>query len=349
MIESTEADQVAGATSDAVGHPAFEVDHLTVQFATDHGWVTVVDDVSFAVNRGEVLGLVGESGSGKSVTNLAAIGLLPRHGARISRGSARLNGRELVGMAKRELEDLRGDRIAMIFQEPMTSLNPAFTVGDQIGEVLRRHRGLGRESAQVAAAQALDRVGIPNAARRVHSYPHEFSGGMRQRVMIAMSIVCEPTVLIADEPTTALDVTIQAQILDLLREMRSDLGMAMIFITHNMGVVAEICDRVAVMYAGQIVERATVSELFAIPGHPYTEGLLRSMPQLIERSGRLSAIPGTTPPPWNLPTGCRFMPRCPYAEPECSQPLDLVESARHHSGHEVRCCQSDVLVLRGGQ
>lgn len=340
---STQSAEVTTDPGAAAGGPAFEVDDLAVQFATDHGWVTVVDGVSFEVQRGEVLGLVGESGSGKSVTNLAAIGLLPRHGARIARGSVKLDGQQLVGMAKRQLEDLRGDRVAMIFQEPMTSLNPAFTVGDQISEVLRRHQGLGRKSASIAAAKALDRVGIPNARERAKSYPHEFSGGMRQRVMIAMSIACEPSVLIADEPTTALDVTIQAQILDLLREMKSELGMAMVFITHNMGVVAEICDRVAVMYAGQIVEQASGLELFAKPRHPYTEGLLRSMPQLRERSGQLSSIPGTTPPPWNLPGGCRFMPRCPYAQSACAEPIELVEQG----GRLIRCHRADELQLVG--
>lgn len=326
-----------------------DIKNLTVSFRTEHGRVLATDNVSLHIDKGETVGLVGESGSGKSVTAMSILRLIPSPPGVIESGEAHFEGQDLLKLSLRDLRNVRGSGIAVIFQEPMTALSPLHRIGKQLAEGLHFHSDIDKRSALATAHEWLGKVGIPDPDTCMQAYPYELSGGMRQRVMIAMSIVCEPTVLIADEPTTALDVTIQAQILDLLREMRSDLGMAMIFITHNMGVVAEICDRVAVMYAGQIVERANVSELFVIPGHPYTEGLLRSMPQLIERSGRLSAIPGTTPPPWNLPTGCRFMPRCPYAEPECSQPLDLVESARHHSGHEVRCCQSDVLVLRGGQ
>jgi peptide/nickel transport system ATP-binding protein len=324
--------------------PGLRVDDLAVQFKTDRGWLTVVDGVTFDVAKGEVLGIVGESGSGKSVSSLAAMGLLGSVGSRISRGSVQLDGRELVGLPQRVLENIRGDRISMIFQEPMTSLNPAFTVGEQIAEVLRRHRGKSRAEARAGAVAALDRVGIPNAARRADSYPYEFSGGMRQRAMIAMAIACDPAVIIADEPTTALDVTIQAQILDLLRSMVAELGVALVFITHNMGVVADICDRVVVMYAGQVVEQATVFELFDRPRHPYTEGLLRSMPQVTRSVGRLPSIPGSTPPPWGFAAGCRFKPRCPYAVAACGEPVELlgVEADRL-----VRCLRSDELVLKG--
>ncbi|MGE0304221.1 MAG: ABC transporter ATP-binding protein [Acidimicrobiia bacterium] len=326
---------------DALGEPALAVADLHVEFRTHRGWVTVVDGVSFEVRPGEVLGLVGESGSGKSVTSLAVMGLTDRSG-RVSRGSVRLDGRELIGLSDRSLEDVRGDRIAMIFQEPMTSLNPAFTVGDQIGEVLRRHRGASRRQARARAIEVLDLVGIPHAARRVHSYPHEMSGGMRQRAMIAMAIACEPTVLIADEPTTALDVTIQAQILDLLRDMRAELGMAMLFVTHNMGVVADICDRVVVMYAGQVVEEAPTDDLFDCPRHPYSSGLLEAMPRLAARVGRLSSIPGAPPAPWDFGTGCRFVDRCSYADATCADPVMLVAGP---PGRSVRCVRVNDLDL----
>ncbi|MGW5647687.1 ABC transporter ATP-binding protein [Saccharopolyspora sp. NPDC003752] len=321
-----------------------QVSDLDVRFATDRGWVTVVEGVSFAVEAGATLGLVGESGSGKTVTSLAMLGLLPPRTSRVSRGSIRLDGTELVGMPQKRLADIRGNDIAMIFQEPMSSLNPAFTIGDQIAETVRRHRKVSRKAAMGRAVAALDQVGIPNAARRVRSYPHEFSGGMRQRAMIAMAICCEPKVLVADEPTTALDVTIQAQMLDLLRQMRDELGMGMVFITHDLGVVADICDRVVVMYAGQVVAADDVDHLFSHPPHPYAEGLLAAMPQ-VGGAERLATIPGQAPTPGAVPDGCRFHPRCPYAADRCAagapelRPFDL-----HRA---TRCVRSDELLLRG--
>jgi peptide/nickel transport system ATP-binding protein len=326
------------------GDDVLVVEDLEVQFATDQGWATVVEDVSFAVPRGRTVGLVGESGSGKSVTSLAIMGLIPKPGGRITKGRILVEGDDLIGRRQSELAAIRGDRMAMVFQEPMTSLNPAYTVGDQIRETVRRHRKVSRRAAMDRAVEVLDLVGIPNARSRVNSYPHEFSGGMRQRVMIAMSLSCEPSLLIADEPTTALDVTIQAQILDLLRDMQDQFGMAILFITHDLGVVADICDRVLVMYAGQIVERADAEELYDEPRHPYTEGLLISMPQVLTKGQLLHAIPGTTPPPWALPSGCRFHPRCSYTQPECTAaPIPLIESGARAS----RCIRVDELELRG--
>jgi peptide/nickel transport system ATP-binding protein len=323
------------------------VDGLSVEFATDRGWVGVVDDVSFEVGRGETLAIVGESGSGKSVTSLACMGLLPPAG-RVAAGSVQLNGTELVGRARRELEDLRGDRIAMIFQEPMTSLNPAFRIGDQIGDVVRRHRGASRQEARDRAVEVLELVGIPRARERARDYPHEFSGGMRQRVMIAMALACEPDVIIADEPTTALDVTIQAQVLDLLRSMRDRLGMGLLVITHDLGVVADIADRVMVMYGGQAVETGAVEALFASPQHPYTEGLLRSMPTAEVRGAHLASIPGQPPAPWSLPNGCRFAPRCPYAVDACrTERPALRQVGRDGAEHQSRCLRIDELVLGG--
>ncbi len=327
-----------------------QVDGLSVEFATDRGWVSVVDDISFSVGRGETLAIVGESGSGKSVTSLACMGLLPPAG-RVSSGSVLLNDTQLVGLPRRELEDIRGERIAMIFQEPMTSLNPAFRIGDQIGDVVRRHRGASREEARDRAVEVLELVGIPRARERSRDYPHEFSGGMRQRVMIAMALACEPDVIIADEPTTALDVTIQAQVLDLLRSMRDRLGMGLLVITHDLGVVADIADRVMVMYGGQAVETGGVEALFAAPQHPYTEGLLRSMPTAEVRGTRLASIPGQPPAPWSLPSGCRFAPRCPYAVDVCRSErpeLRTVEAAGPEGvDHRTRCVRVDELTLGG--
>ncbi|GEL17226.1 ABC transporter ATP-binding protein [Pseudonocardia asaccharolytica] len=299
--------------------PVLAVEDLTVEVPVDRIWRPVVEQVSFSVRKGETLGLVGESGSGKTMTSLAVMGLLSRNSARIAHGSIRLTGQELVGAGRRQLDQLRGDRIAMIFQEPMTSLNPSMKIGEQIVEAVRRHRPVSRAEARRRAVEVLDLVGVPSAASRVNSYPHEFSGGMRQRAMIAMSLACDPDVLIADEPTTALDVTIQAQILDLLRQMRDELGLALLFITHSMGVVADICDRVAVMYHGQVVEQADADDLFERPRHPYTEGLLRAMPTLVVREGRLPLIPGRPPQATMRPTGCAFSPRCPYRIAACTE------------------------------
>ncbi len=325
--------------------PLLEVTDLDVDFATDHGWERVVNHVSFTVDRGETLGLVGESGSGKSVTCMALTALIPMPPGRVAGGSVRLEGRELIGMPAAELEQVRGAEVANIFQEPMTSLNPAFTVGEQIAEMVRRHKGLSRRAARGRAVEMLDRVGIPNASRRAEEYPHQFSGGMRQRVMIAMAVSCEPKLLIADEPTTALDVTIQAQVLDLLRDMQAELGMSVVFITHDLGVVAHSCDHVVVLYGGRVMEEAPIDELYFRPAHPYTEGLLTAMPQIGPRAGRLASIPGSTPVPSSLPAGCVFNPRCPYVVERCREgEIPLVEVG---PGHRSRCVRVSELNLVG--
>jgi oligopeptide/dipeptide ABC transporter ATP-binding protein len=293
--------------------PLLEVTNLRTYFKTENGIARAVDGVSFHVDRGEVLGIVGESGSGKSVTSLSIMQLIPQPPGEIMEGSSiKLRGEELVGAGDKRIRELRGNDMAMIFQEPMTSLNPVFTIGDQIVEALRLHRGMNKREARAEAIESLRLVGIPNPEHRVDVYPHQLSGGQRQRVMIAMALSCEPHLLIADEPTTALDVTIQAQILDLLAELRERLGMAIILITHDLGVVAEVCDRVVVMYAGQVVEHGTVDQIFNDPRHPYTEGLLRAIPRLGQNTKRLAVIPGTVPPPTSWPGGCRFHTRCPY-------------------------------------
>jgi oligopeptide transport system ATP-binding protein len=294
-----------------------EVSDLRTHFFTREGVVRAVDGVSLALEAGTTLGLVGESGCGKSVTALSIMRLLPTPPARIVSGSVRFGGHELTRLSERELEDIRGRKIGMVFQDPMTALNPTLTIGTQIVEVLQRHLGLSRAAARRRAGELLAEVGIPHAAERLDDYPHRFSGGMRQRVGIAIAIACEPRLLIADEPTTALDVTVQAQVLDLLDDLRQERQMAMLLITHNMGVVAESADTVAVMYAGQIVEQAAARELFDRPEHPYTEALLSALPDLDDenaRQSRLAAIPGRPPDLVNPPGACRFAQRCPYAE-----------------------------------
>ncbi len=324
-----------------------QVDDLSVDFATEHGWANVVDHVSFGVGVGEIVGLVGESGSGKTVTGLSVLGLVPHPPGRLSGGHVWFEGRDLTALSEREMRGIRGNDISMIFQEPMTSLNPAFTLGDQIAETVRQHRGGSRKAALARAVEVLDLVGIPYAAKRVRDYPHEFSGGMRQRAMIAMSLSCDPKILIADEPTTALDVTIQAQILELLTSIRRDIGTGVLFITHDLGVVAEVCDRVVVMYAGQVVEQAPVRDLFAQPKNPYAEGLLTAMPQLGARTAKLASIPGRTPEPWAMPPGCRFGPRCPHSKPRChEQPIALLSVGPERTS---RCIRVDEIELRGVQ
>ncbi|WP_342241308.1 ABC transporter ATP-binding protein [Inquilinus sp. OTU3971] len=277
----------------------------------------LVEGVSFSVARGETLCIVGESGCGKSITALGLMGLLPPV-ATVTSGTARFEGRDLFQLTDRQRADLRGSRMAMIFQEPMTSLNPAFTIGDQIAEGIRRHKPLGKAEARDRALEMLRRVRIPAPEKRLDAYPHQLSGGMRQRAMIAMALANDPQLLIADEPTTALDVTIQAQILALVRRLQDETGTAMILITHDLGVVAEVADHVAVMYAGRIVESGPVDAIFEDPQHPYTIGLMGSVPSLGRREGRLATIPGTVPPADRMPPGCRFAPRCPFAEPRCT-------------------------------
>ncbi|MBO0728321.1 MAG: ABC transporter ATP-binding protein, partial [Acidimicrobiaceae bacterium] len=302
-----------------------DVEGLRVEFLSDGVWVPAVEDVSFSLAAGETIALVGESGCGKTVSSLAVMGLIPRANGRVTDGSIRFDGRDLRKISPDELRQVRGDRIAMIFQEPMTSLNPAFTIGQQISLAVRAHRSCSKAEARARALEVLDRVGIPDAARRIDDYPHTFSGGMRQRAMIAMALSCEPELLIADEPTTALDVTVQAQIIELLRSLRDQTGMSMLFVTHDLGVVADICDRVVVMYAGQVVETASVRGLFQRPRHPYTEGLLRSMPQLGTPGERLPIIPGVVPRPGSVAAGCRFRSRCAYAIDACAEdPMALV-------------------------
>ena len=313
---------------------ALAIDALTVSFPAPHGRVRVIEDVSLEIGRGEILGLVGESGSGKSVTALAAMRLLGAT-AKLEAGSVRVGEHDLAQLSKTELLRLRGSEIAMIFQEPMTSLNPLFRAGFQIGETLEAHMGLSRAQAHRRAIELMRAVGIPDAERRVDDYPHQLSGGMRQRVMIAMAMACGPKVLIADEPTTALDVTIQAQILALVRKLRDDSGMGVLLITHDLGVVAGMADRVIVMYAGLVMEEAPVRSLFAAPLHPYTRLLLKSIPRIGIKAQRLHQIAGTTPPPSRFPAGCRFHPRCPDAIDRCSSELPLLETLA--DGRRVRC------------
>ena len=316
-----------------------ELRNLCTHFFTREGVVHAVDDISFAVDRGRTLGIVGESGCGKSVTALSIIGLIPKPPAKIVNGEVLFEGRDLTQLSERELEDVRGGEIAMIFQDPMTSLNPTLTIGTQITETLRRHLDMPKAAARRRAVELLEEVQIPNAASRLDDYPHRYSGGMRLRVMIAIALSCNPKLLIADEPTTALDVTVQAQILDLLETLRESHDMAMILITHDMGVVAEAADEVAVMYAGQIVEHAPVLELFDAPEHPYTEALLGALPQLEGqnvRTARLTAIPGRPPDLVSPPSACRFGPRCPYATRNDSCTSEEPQLREVRPGHRVR-------------
>ena len=315
------------------------IEELSVAFHTPEGTARAVDRVSFDLNKGETIGLVGESGCGKSVTSLSILGLIPSPPGAIDSGRIRFEGRNLLELDPEALRGLRGRDIAMIFQEPMTSLNPVLAIGRQVAEPLMVHRGLGREAALDQAAEWLDRVRIPAARRRLADYPHQLSGGMRQRVMIAMAMVCRPKLLIADEPTTALDVSIQAQILALMLELKNEMGMALLLITHNLGVVAQMASRVVVMYAGQVVEEARTVDLFDRPFHPYTQGLLRSMPRLGARPGggrrRLNEIPGMVPAITETMAGCRFAPRCPHAFDRCR--ADAAELFAVRDGQRARC------------
>jgi len=293
-----------------MGDPILRVRGLTSTFRTDAGVFPAVDDVSFDVAPGEVLGIVGESGSGKSVTALSILGLLPDPPGRVASGSIRFEGREIVGLPRKALQALRGPSIGMVFQEPMTSLNPVFRVGDQIMETIRAHEAISKADARKRAISLMDRVGIAAPERRLDDFPHQLSGGMRQRVMIAIALACSPRLLLADEPTTALDVTIQAQLLDLLRDIQRDTGMAVVIITHNMGVIAEFADRMLVMYAGRVAEQGAVDTVFTHPRHPYTVGLLGSTPRLDRDEARLTTIPGVLPQLSDTMPGCRFAPRC---------------------------------------
>jgi len=318
--------------SEPAGQPLLEIDDLRTHFFTRDGVVRAVDGVSYEVQPGETLAVVGESGCGKSVTALSILRLIPSPPGRVVGGTIRFQGRNLLEVDETEMRSIRGNEISMIFQEPMTSLNPVLTIGRQIGETLRLHQGLDAKRALERSVAMLRLVHIPEAERRVEQYPHQLSGGMRQRVMIAMALACNPKLLIADEPTTALDVTIQAQILELLRELQQEFGMSILLITHDLGVVAEMADFVAVMYAGQVVEYAPAEELFAHPSHPYTLGLFHSRPSLGQRKERLNVIPGTVPNPIHFPSGCRFHPRCSYVQDVCrTTDVRLEEVAPEHT------------------
>jgi len=299
--------------------PLLEIRELSVHFFTEEGVVRAVERVGFEIHPGEILSLVGESGCGKSVTGLSILRLIPSPPGRVVSGEILFDGLRLLELEEKEMEKVRGNEIAMIFQEPMTSLNPVFTIGDQIMEAILFHQKLDKTEARRKAIEMLDRVKIPSPETRIDAYPHQLSGGMRQRAMIAMALSCQPKLLIADEPTTALDVTIQAQILQLLKEIQREMGMAVMLITHDLGVVSEIADRVAVMYAGRIVEVAPIEAIFSQMRHPYTKGLLDSIPRLEERRERLNAIPGQVPNPMDLPVGCKFHPRCSLMIEECKK------------------------------
>jgi len=348
LSEGTTAGDAAEIPRPAPGPNVLEIDDLRTHFFTPAGVVRAVDGVSYAVRAGETLGVVGESGCGKSVTALSVLRLVAMPPGRIVGGAIRFGGSNLLELGESEMEAIRGNEISMIFQEPMTSLNPLLTCGRQIAEAIALHQGLPPREAEARAVEMLRRVSIPEAERRARAYPHQLSGGMRQRVMIAMALSCNPKVLIADEPTTALDVTIQAQILDLMRELQETFGTAIILITHDMGVVAENADRVVVMYAGRKVEEASANVLFEAPGHPYTRGLLGSIPKLDvaarldARRNRLTEIKGMVPSLRDLPEGCTFAPRCDFATDRCRAAYPpLVE---HRPGHTIACWHAEKLL-----
>ena len=327
----------AATSTQSSSSPVLEVRNLVIEFTTEQGIVRAVDDVSFSVRPGETLGIVGESGCGKTVTCLALLGLVPMPPGRIVQGSIELNGRNIVGLNDRELRHIRGREISMIFQEPMTALNPVFTVESQLVEVIRRHTGVSRKQARSDAIELLDVVGIPAPHRRIRDYPHQLSGGMRQRVMIAMALSCSPSVLVADEPTTALDVTTQAQVIEQMVKLQEQFHMAVILITHDLGVVAEACENVLVMYCGKVIEKAPAATLFAGPAHPYTSGLLASIPRIREqRLDRLPVIRGMVPDLMALPAGCRFNTRCDLASERCQ--VEMPELRRSGEGVSTVAC-----------
>jgi len=311
------------------------VEDLKTYFYTEDGVVPAIDGVSFEIRKGETLAIVGESGSGKSVTSLSIMGLIPSPPGRIEAGDIHFHNESLLDKTEKEMRQIRGNQISMIFQEPMTSLNPVYKIGDQIMESIILHQKLTKNEAKNEVVRLLNLVGIPEPERRINQYPHELSGGMRQRVMIAIALACNPEVLIADEPTTALDVTIQNQILALMKKLKNETNMSIMLITHDLGVVAEMADRVVVMYSGQVVEQGDIFTIFENPKHPYTEGLLRSMPSVEKRSGKLYAIDGVVPNPLNLPKGCRFAPRCEYATDLCREEMPEIQSLS--DDEVVRC------------
>ncbi len=319
-----------------------EITDLSVTFRTTRGLLTAVDALSFNIDAGEVVGLVGESGSGKSVTSRAVMGLIPQPPGLV-KGSIRLDGGELIGQNQRAWQKMRGEKIAMVFQDPMTSLNPVYPIGEQVAEALRHHQRMNHAQALEMTAQLLQHVGLPQPKERLGAFPHELSGGMRQRVMIAMAIACSPQLLIADEPTTALDVTIQAQILDLLRSLNQESRMALLLVTHDLGVVAEACQRVMVMYAGRLMEKAPVKALFAQPLHPYTLGLMRSRPDFEQRKERLQPISGSPPDLTSIPDGCPFHPRCAFARPLCQEEVPALRQLQ--AQHFSACHFSEEICL----
>lgn len=324
-----------------------EVKQLKTHFHTERGTVTAVDGVTFHVDQGDILGVVGESGCGKSVTSQSILRLFDEKHTANYEGEIRFNGKNLLELSMHEMQSIRGNEISMIFQDPMSSLNPVFTIGFQIAESIMLHQGLSKKAAYEKAVEMLKRTGIHSPEKRVHEYPHELSGGMRQRVMIAMALACKPSLLIADEPTTALDVTIQAQIMDLIVELNQELNMGVILITHDLGVVAEVCKKVVVMYLGQIVEEADVEALFATPLHPYTQGLIRSIPHMDgDRSQKLNVIQGTVPSLFQVPKGCRFAPRCPHADALCRK--EMPELLPCGDKQKVRCFHADRFIRESG-
>ncbi len=324
--------------------PLLEVDGLTLEFQTGRSWTPVVEDVSFTLGQGETLALVGESGSGKTVSATAVLGLTGRKGGRVAAGSIRLRGRELVGLSEAEFRQIRGREVAMIFQNPLRSLNPAFTAGEQVAEVARVHLGMSRRAARARAVEMLDAVGIPEPQHRARDYPHQFSGGMAQRLAIAAALCSNPSILIADEPTTALDVTVQALVLRLLRKVQEETGLSVLFISHDLGVVADVADRVVVMYSGEVVEQGPIADLFTAPRHPYTSGLLGSIPAL-GNGEALRAIPGSIPPPGTLHDTCRFARRCGHRVDACEQSHPLLVGSG--GAGQVRCDRAVDLILEG--
>lgn len=327
--------------------PLLHVKNLKTHFSTEQSRVTAVDGITFEIRSGETVALVGESGCGKSVTSLSILRLFPQHSGTKLDGEIWFEGQDLLSLTNDEMEKVRGNRISMIFQDPMTSLNPVYPIGDQIAEAFIHHQKTTKKEAMERAIEMLKLVGIPSPEKRVHEYPHQLSGGMRQRVMIAMGLACNPRLLIADEPTTALDVTIQAQILELMERIKQELDMGIMLITHDLGVVAEVCSRVMVMYLGQIVEDTTVERLFECPRHPYTMGLMQSIPRMDgDRREKLHVIKGIVPSLHHVPTGCRFAPRCPYADEKCVHQAPDLESFQ--SDHKVRCWHHAKIVAEGG-
>jgi peptide/nickel transport system ATP-binding protein len=322
-----------------VSDPVLQIENLQTHFFTDRGQIPAVDGVTITVNKGEVVGIVGESGCGKSVTSLSVMKLVPNPPGKIVGGTIKFKGEDLVTANEKRMRDIRGNEIAMIFQEPMTSLNPVFTIGNQIGEAIRLHTKASKKQSRDRAIDMLKKVGIPRAEAIVDEYPHQLSGGMRQRVMIAMAMACNPELLIADEPTTALDVTIQAQILDLMRQLNREAQTAILLITHDLGVVAEMCHRVVVMYAGNVIEEGDVRTILKKPKHPYTKGLLNSLPKLEESQERLYSIPGNVPIPGSLTVGCRFAPRCDQATDLCRSEMPQLKAVGDN--HFSRCWLSE--------